>query len=219
MLPFHSLISFTYNFSISKEGSMKNKFLRCPHIRSVYFFVIFSNFFVSAVAMAGLAIDGVSDFGSVPVGKSKTLVFTLRNTGLVTLKYLSVANATPPWNFVSTTCSPSLGAYKTCDLLMIFSPTTEGNYTETIRIQFKQSLFYYVSTKAAKVGIAVIPPSPTPYLLPRLHQCLHRLHHLHLLHSLLRRLHHRPAIANPNMLPTSFFSILRRPLLGTDDCR
>jgi dienelactone hydrolase len=76
------------------------------------------------------------DFGPVKFSKTKTMATTLTNTGSTTLSTTSITiTGTNPDKFSETnTCTPSVGAGKSCSISVTFTPKTVGSFAADVSI-------------------------------------------------------------------------------------
>lgn len=75
------------------------------------------------------------NFGNVIVGNSSTLNLTVKNIGPANLLIISVSIPSAPYSIVSNTClGMSLAQNETCQIQVMFSPTSQGNFPSSITI-------------------------------------------------------------------------------------
>ncbi|WP_328523850.1 choice-of-anchor D domain-containing protein [Kribbella sp. NBC_00359] len=74
------------------------------------------------------------DAGRVPVGTSKALTLTLKNTGTEPIHFGNMTlNATNPWT-ITRDCDPDLAAGASCRLTLTFAPVRSGDFGARLTI-------------------------------------------------------------------------------------
>jgi hypothetical protein len=96
--------------------------------------------------------------GRVPVGTSKALTLTLKNTGTEQIQFGNMSlNSTGPWS-VARNCDLYLPAGESCRLTLTFAPTRAGDYAARLTIDDSTALRSH-QVLMAGTGTS-LPPAP-----------------------------------------------------------
>ena len=114
----------------------------------------------------GLADGGVNSFGSVATGTTRSLVFTIRNTGTAALTGLTLTkDGTDAADFTLTTApvSPVPVAGGTTTFTVTYAPTTVGSKSAAIHIASNDDdeSSYDLTLIGAAFAAPIIPPIPS----------------------------------------------------------
>ncbi|NUR97893.1 MAG: choice-of-anchor D domain-containing protein [Kribbellaceae bacterium] len=101
------------------------------------------------------------DAGRVPVGTSKALTLTLKNTGTEQITFGTMTlNVTNPWT-VARDCGQTLAAGASCQLTITFSPPSPGDWSARLTIQDSTALStHQVLMTAVATSLPVAPGQP-----------------------------------------------------------
>lgn len=122
-----------------------------------------------AVAPANITIsDGPSyDYGSAATGETLEKVFTLTNAGGFTASAMSGSGLALPFRFkggsypgTGGTCSSTLAAAATCDIVVTYSPTNVAAHSDAIDINYNNGTIVTVSSRAIQ-GLGATPANLT----------------------------------------------------------
>jgi hypothetical protein len=117
---------------------------------------------------ASLALSPTSkDFGTQPVGSTTEQKFTLSNSGQTAASSLAAGTLNAPYAFkggtypgTGGTCSSSLGASSSCDIYVVFTPTTSGTFNgQSLSLTYNNGLAAGQTASAALTGAALPPAS------------------------------------------------------------
>lgn len=105
------------------------------------------------------------DFGMVPVGSSKTQVFTIINAGFVpavgmTSSFdLSINFDFEGGDYPGTTgnCGDALDPQEECDMVVVFAPQYASNFGETIRVKYGDGTREWVTDSPLLRGKGIGP--------------------------------------------------------------